>query len=59
MPGLFDMNLLKDAAYAHVLVTSDQDLLTVARRAKTSVKLMTFDEFAAGILEQAHPLGIL
>ena len=57
MPNLIDTNHFVDAAYANILVTQDDDFLKVARLAKTSLKILTFDEFAAALLALAPVLG--
>jgi hypothetical protein len=58
MPDLMDATHFRDAAYADVLVTHDEDFRTVAERASTGLKIMTFDDFARLLLSHAPALGL-
>jgi hypothetical protein len=57
MPDLLDATHFRDAAYADVLVTQDENFRRVAEMAKTGVKLVSFDEFAQALLAVAPTLG--
>jgi hypothetical protein len=58
MPDMMDATHFRDAAYADILVTQDQNFLKVAAKARTELRLMTFDEFARLVLAQASALDI-
>lgn len=45
-PDLVDMTHLRDSAYFNVMVSSDVNLLAVAREARVSTRFLTFEEFA-------------
>ena len=57
MPDMLDATHFRDAAYADVLVTQDEDFRKVAARAKTSLKIVSFDDFATLVLAAAPSLG--
>lgn len=57
MPDMMDATHFRDAAYADVLVTQDENFRTVAVRANTGLKVMTFDDFARLVLASASSLG--
>jgi hypothetical protein len=58
MPDMMDATHFRDAAYADVLVTQDENFLRVATKAKTGLRLLTFDDFARLVLAQAPALGL-
>jgi hypothetical protein len=58
MPDMMDATHFRDAAYADILVTQDENFLKVASKAQTGLCLMTFDDFARLLLAQAPALGI-
>jgi hypothetical protein len=58
MPDMIDATHFRDAAYADVLVTHDEAFRTVAARASTGLKVMTFDDLAHLVLSRASSLGI-
>ena len=58
MPDLMDATHFRDAAYSDVLVTQDENFRSVARAARTGVKVLSFDEFAARLLAHAPALPL-
>jgi len=50
MPDMMDATHFRDAAYADVFVTQDENFHAVAVRARTGLRIMSFDEFATHIL---------
>lgn len=53
MPDMMDATHFRDAAYADVFVTQDENFRAVALRARTGLRIMSFDEFATQILAMA------
>lgn len=49
MPDLIDATHFKDAAYVHILVTDDANFTAVARRARTSLRVMSLVDFAVSL----------
>ena len=50
MPDLVDMTHLRDSAYVDVMVSSDTNLLAVAREARVPTRFLTFAEYATEIM---------
>lgn len=58
MPDMMDATHFRDAAYADVLVTQDDNFLKVATKGQTWLRLLTFDDFARLVRAQATALGV-
>jgi hypothetical protein len=58
MPDMMDATHFRDAAYADVLVTQDENFRTVAEKARTGLKILSFDEFARLVLARTSGLAL-
>jgi hypothetical protein len=58
MPDMMDATHFRDAAYADVLVTQDENFRTVAEKARTGLKILSLDEFARLVLTRTSALAI-
>jgi hypothetical protein len=57
MPDMMDATHFRDAAYADLLVTQDENFRTVAEKARTGLKILSFDEFARLVLTRTSGLA--
>lgn len=57
MRDLIDATHFRDAAYADVLITRDENFRAVAGMASTGLKIRSFDEFARHLLAGARRTG--